>query len=624
MIKIWNDFTGAEWLAKVTALNNAILGIQSDVETDRSETLIALQNAVGTSATINNVASLKTFTFTPEYPEANNFPINLLGYTTPGDGGGGLFYVDTEDTTTAEITGIVFVTNGGLRIKRDLSLTGGKFDIRWAGAKEGTSAGIINANTTAIQALLDFCDTEDVGAFLPRVAANINPSRGVLYVPKGVFRAKNLTTKQTPFVGDGENISILKHVADETTDDFITVGKFDPASWLSGWTALGVSFQGDGDLARTSGTENRTRRVLNIRGGIYNTHIVHCTVSQGKTGIYHDIAFTSSMDKVNVFNCENAVTVTDIAIGQYQNCRFDAVYNPDHNSKIDHGFVIGRNTSNAANVSFTNVAFQGAGKSGFYSEFVSSINFQGCLFERNNGSDDNHPYLYINNGTQGRSLVLNDTQFTPVVIAGKPISTSIALKVKNITSVTLMGGGCNDSTDKFAHSIVTEGSVSIINKFGWTDSTDNGENLASGTFSNVFKENPVIEGRVDVKKRGSSSARVRLLNGAQAPQTFFISYEDNGTVILSMGGTIVHSIDSSGGWNFRNNRAYGVGNFQQISDAQLGFFGKAQQTRASALAAIDTGTVNSGDATTDGVINNMRTRINELEDMCKRYGLLPE
>lgn len=47
--------------------------------------------------------------------------------------------------------------------------------------------------------------------------------------------------------------------------------------------------------------------------------------------------------------------------------------------------------------------------------------------------------------------------------------------------------------------------------------------------------------------------------------------------------------------------------------AKLAFYGGTTVVRGAALTAADAGVVNSGDATTDGVINNMRTRINELE-----------
>lgn len=56
--------------------------------------------------------------------------------------------------------------------------------------------------------------------------------------------------------------------------------------------------------------------------------------------------------------------------------------------------------------------------------------------------------------------------------------------------------------------------------------------------------------------------------------------------------------------------------------AMLGFFGVAAVVRPTALTAANAGAINSGDATTDAVIANMRTRINELETKLQALGLL--
>lgn len=44
---------------------------------------------------------------------------------------------------------------------------------------------------------------------------------------------------------------------------------------------------------------------------------------------------------------------------------------------------------------------------------------------------------------------------------------------------------------------------------------------------------------------------------------------------------------------------------------------------ATALTSKDSGAVNSGDATTDGVITNNRTRIEEIETKLQELGVLP-
>jgi hypothetical protein len=58
------------------------------------------------------------------------------------------------------------------------------------------------------------------------------------------------------------------------------------------------------------------------------------------------------------------------------------------------------------------------------------------------------------------------------------------------------------------------------------------------------------------------------------------------------------------------------------ASGKLGFYGATRITRPSALTAADSGTINSGDATTDGVIDNNRTRIGELETKLQALGLI--
>lgn len=49
---------------------------------------------------------------------------------------------------------------------------------------------------------------------------------------------------------------------------------------------------------------------------------------------------------------------------------------------------------------------------------------------------------------------------------------------------------------------------------------------------------------------------------------------------------------------------------------------QAQLRPRAAITATDTSTVNSGDATTDTVIDNLRTRLSELESRLQDAGLL--
>lgn len=58
-----------------------------------------------------------------------------------------------------------------------------------------------------------------------------------------------------------------------------------------------------------------------------------------------------------------------------------------------------------------------------------------------------------------------------------------------------------------------------------------------------------------------------------------------------------------------------------ITDQRIAFPACGNRAQA-ALTAANAGAINSGDATTDAVIGNMRTRINELESKLQALGLL--
>ena len=70
-------------------------------------------------------------------------------------------------------------------------------------------------------------------------------------------------------------------------------------------------------------------------------------------------------------------------------------------------------------------------------------------------------------------------------------------------------------------------------------------------------------------------------------------------------------------------RGKGAGGVQvSRSGGKLGFFGATLVTKPTALTAANAGTLNTGDATSDTIIGNMRTRINELETKLQALGLI--
>lgn len=121
----------------------------------------------------------------------------VLGHTTIGDGGAGIFRWDST-STAADDNGVYIqpddIASGDAgRYIRDL--TGVQLTIEMYGAK-GDDA---TDNTTAIQAALDYVDDQPVG--------------GTLVVPEGTFRSGALTMgSNTTLQGLGRLISILKPI----------------------------------------------------------------------------------------------------------------------------------------------------------------------------------------------------------------------------------------------------------------------------------------------------------------------------------------------------------------------------------------------------------------------------
>lgn len=94
----------------------------------------------------------------------------------------------------------------------------------------------------------------------------------------------------------------------------------------------------------------------------------------------------------------------------------------------------------------------------------------------------------------------------------------------------------------------------------------------------------------------------------------------------STGATYLGS--NSDAWSFLTAPSGTAGNaiswstMFKINSTGIGFFGVTPVARAAALTAANASALNTGDATSDTVIGNMRTRIAELESKLQAYGLL--
>jgi hypothetical protein len=101
-----------------------------------------------------------------------------------------------------------------------------------------------------------------------------------------------------------------------------------------------------------------------------------------------------------------------------------------------------------------------------------------------------------------------------------------------------------------------------------------------------------------IRGSGGANADSYLMN--RGTGTLYVSAVDAGSVVIGVGANTRFKADNTG----------------------IGFFGVTPVARASALTAANNGTLNTGDATSDTIIGNMRTRIAELESKLQAYGLL--
>lgn len=105
--------------------------------------------SANTSIIVENISSLKTFNVN----EANQ--VEVLGYYTKGDGGGGLFYWDNTSTETDNGGTVIQAT--GITTGRWKRVFSGAVNIKWFGAKGDWNRGTLTGtdDTVAIQSALN-------------------------------------------------------------------------------------------------------------------------------------------------------------------------------------------------------------------------------------------------------------------------------------------------------------------------------------------------------------------------------------------------------------------------------------------------------------------------------------
>lgn len=140
--KVANRPTSAAQMGSGTA--NSTTFLRGD------KTWQAPPSGTGGAVAVDNYTALRART-----GATNKEAVEVLGYSTVGDSGGGAFYADTSDTTSTDNNGTIIVA-GTVRYKRRFS---GSANVKWFGA-QGDS---VSNDTAAFQAAIDYVNAQGGG-----------------------------------------------------------------------------------------------------------------------------------------------------------------------------------------------------------------------------------------------------------------------------------------------------------------------------------------------------------------------------------------------------------------------------------------------------------------------------
>ncbi len=147
--------------------------------------------------------------------------------------------------------------------------------------------------------------------------------------------------------------------------------------------------------------------------------------------------------------------------------------------------------------------------------------------------------------------------------------------------------------------------------------------VSASTGAHVFT--PISAAAVVMAVRGAASQTANLQEWQNSAGTVLAYVAASGQIVASNGlscATFTNSgsIQAGSGGSFL--KAADGANKVEWNATGIGFFAVTPVARPTALTAADASALNTGDATSDTVIGNMRTRIGELESKLQALGLL--
>jgi hypothetical protein len=238
---------------------------------------------------VSNISALKALTSI-----TNLQAVVVLGYYTPGDGGGGIFYAGTADLTSSDNGGTIIVGSAGLRWKRVYE--NNWVSIKWFGAKGDG----IQDDTLKIQAALNLYNLQDPNSSIT----------GTVYCPPGKYKLTQSITidvYKTSLIADAlwdaasiptgtAALVIVASVGNEGANSFGRKGKIEglrlsgPGAARSGndpAATIGIDFNSPNDASSTAAL------------------LVRCSVQKFDIGIRHaNRSYLSTVLHSEIFNCD--------------------------------------------------------------------------------------------------------------------------------------------------------------------------------------------------------------------------------------------------------------------------------------------------------------------------------
>ena len=243
-----------------------------------------------------NIATMQALgTASPIYPT-----LQVLGYTTAGDGGGGLFYWNSSSTATVD-SGTIFTANG---------VTTGRWLRQYVGSLHTLWFGAITTGLTDTHAAVQACDS---------AAYNSNTTYNRCYFDPGAYAISSHLTKCASWDAADNNGVVIEPLSGYTDPGLVNM----LGCGSGGWGYFNNIILTVAPLGATTTVRNLYSTSSGGGGGIAGTQFNNDTFISDATGAY-TLTMVSSLNEQGAltgttFNNVRIIGPCPVYIGNLQN-----------------------------------------------------------------------------------------------------------------------------------------------------------------------------------------------------------------------------------------------------------------------------------------------------------------